>query len=91
MTRINGLCMVPAMMSTAADHHRRSGLLVWLGRLLPGFYPPVADCWCRRIDLHVLVPRGIGGLGRGDRLLEHWSQDCRFRLTRCLVVVGLRK
>jgi hypothetical protein len=40
--------MVPVMMSSAADHHRRSGFLVWLGRLLPGFYPPVADCWCRR-------------------------------------------
>ena len=46
--RINGLCIVPVMMSSAADHHRRSGFLVWLRRLLPGFYPPVADCWCRR-------------------------------------------
>jgi hypothetical protein len=54
MTRINGLCMVPVMMSNAADHHRRSGFLVWLGRLLPGFYSPVADCWCRRPDVHSL-------------------------------------
>jgi len=67
VTRINGLCMVPVMMSSAADHRRRSGFLVWLGRLLPGFYPPVADCWCRRTDLHVLVPRAIGGLNLGDR------------------------